>query len=174
MPLFAVIATVVVLVAAGAARASNGEAYRDPLGDTVAAPDIGAVRVTNDDAGRLVFAVGVGDRRRLEPGDVYVLWLDVDLNERNGARGYEYAVIVDGSARRVALARFDGGRWRPVAARELAARWRDGLTVTLDRAAIGTPEQVDFGIASWAAGDTDWAPDGRPDWRFQLIVSPKL
>lgn len=172
MPLVAVAVTFAVLLAAGAARASNAETYRDPLGDTVGAPDVGAVRVTNDDAGRLLFSVGVPGRRGLEAGDAYVLWLDVDLNERNGTGGYEYAVVVIGRSRKVVLAHFEGGRWVPKVSAAVSARWRGGPVIGLDRAAIGSPAQLDFAINSEGGGEIDWAPDVRPDWRFQLIVSP--
>jgi hypothetical protein len=174
MRVLAALLAFVVLVAASAARASNGELYRDPLGDTTAAPDLGEVRAENDDAGRLLFTVAVENRTRLELGDVYALWIDADLNERNGARGYEYAVVVDGGTRKVALARFDGGRWAFTRPRSLTARWRGGLVVGLGRGAIGSPVQLDFAITSASGGDSDWAPDARPDWRFQLIVSPQL
>jgi hypothetical protein len=172
VPIVAVLVTVAVLLVAGAARASNSDVYRDPVGDTVAAPDIGEVRVTNDDAGRLVFTVGIDGRRGLEAADAYVLWIDADLNERNGASGYEYAVVVDGGSRKVVLARFDGGKWAAVPSATLSARWRRGLVVTLDRTAIGSPAQLDFGLTSAAGGDVDSAPDRRPDWRYQPIVSP--
>ena len=157
---------------AAAAGASSSASYRDGLGDVVAAPDISDVRVANDDAGRFVWSIRIANRKRLELADTYVLWLDVDLNAGSGARGFDYAVVVDGGTRGASLARYDGGRWRYGAPQAtLSVRWRGGPVVGIDRRELSSPEQLDFAIGAWAGGDVDWAPDRPPDWRFQPIVS---
>lgn len=167
-----VIVTAAVLLAAAPAGASSSERYADPLGDARLAPDVGAVVAANDDDGRLSWRVSVANRTLLRQGDVYVLWLDTDLNVGSGQGGADFAVIVDGGDRTAALARFDGGRWRFGTQRSLSVRWRRGLEIAFARELVASPEQLDFAVAASAGGETDWAPDERPHWRYQPIVSP--
>lgn len=158
------------LVPAGA-RPSSHDAYADRGGDADPAPDLTTVRVANDDAGTITWTLSVANRTRLELRDRYVLWLDVDLNARTGNLGADYALVVDGLTRSLALARWDG-RWTfGVRQATLRGRWRDGLALSLDRDEIGRPAQLDFELTAAAGGATDRGPD-RGAWRYELIVSP--
>ncbi len=150
---------------------SSGAGYADAQGDTVVAPDVARVRVANDDDGVVTWRIDVANRRSLERRDRYTLRLDVDLDARNGSLGAEYAIVVDGARRTVALARFSG-RWHAAFPQEtVRARWRDGLVLSVNRSEIGRPEQLDFSLVASSDGELDWAPD-RGDWRYGLIVSP--
>lgn len=161
----------IALLLALALPLSNAARYLDTQGDTTVAPDVGVVSVRNDDDGVLTWTVGVPNRSRLERGDRYTLWLDTDLNVHTGAAGADWAIVVDGGTRTVALARWSSG-WRfGVPHATLRARWRDGLVVAVGREEIGRPAQVDFSVGARGGGEVDHAPD-RGDWRFGLIVSP--
>lgn len=156
------------LLATTPAAASNLERYADDRGDATLAPDIGAVEVANDDRGTLRWAVEVHNRDALLRRDLYVFWLDVDLNARNGARGADFAVVVDGGKRTATLARSSGGRWVRAGQHGLRVRWAGGLQIELPRELVDSPRQLDFSITAASDGDVDRTPV----WRFGLIVSP--
>jgi hypothetical protein len=158
-------------LAVAALPASNTASYVDRGGDADPAPDVTAVHVANDDTGLLTWAIAVANRTKLELRDRYVLWLDVDVNAGSGSLGADYAIVVDGLTRSLALARWDG-RWTfGVRQASLRGRWRDGLVVSVGRDEIGRPAQLDFQVTAAAGGAVEKAPD-RGAWRYGLIVSP--
>jgi hypothetical protein len=165
---------IALLLAACPAAASNSTFFVDAVGDAGEGPDVERVRVANDDDGRISWTIELGNRTRLDGRDTYVLWLDTDLNVRNGSAGADYAIVVSGVARAAAVARWDGGRWHfGTSQRSLATRWRGkALVAAIGRTAIGSPAQLDFAIRTTAGRDADALPDAAPRPRFQLLVSP--
>jgi hypothetical protein len=74
---FAAVAAAGVLGVAGGVAGSNSTSYTDPAGDSANAPDLTGIAISNDDAGKITFAVSYGNRPGgLNDQDQVQIWID--------------------------------------------------------------------------------------------------
>jgi hypothetical protein len=171
------------LVAAPLAGASNVSAYEDATADApTASPDVGAVQVSNDDAGSIVFRVSIPNRPALADTDLVALFVDADAKTGTGcARGVfgaEYALDV--LANRYVFGRCLSGRWdftkRPPSFGGSFAS--STLTLRVNRRDLGGTSRFGFRIGAATATGRDPAYDFAPDvgttgWSYQVIAPPQ-
>ena len=165
------------------AGASNSSPYVDAAGDApLAAPDLTAVQVSNDDAGNVLFRISIPNRAALAYTDLVSLLVDADGRTGTGCGrgtfGAEYALDV--LAGRYVFGRCLRGNWdftkRPASFNGAFA----GSTLTLraNRRDLGGASRFDFRIGAAAATGADpaydFAPDiGRPAWSYEVIAPPQ-
>jgi hypothetical protein len=171
------------LLLAPLAGASNSSAYVDEAGDApAAAPDLGEVQVSNDDAGAVVFRVSIPNRASLAPTDLVAVFVDSDRRTgtgcARGAFGAEYGLDV--VARRYVFGRCIHGAWsfgrRPAS---FDGSFADStLTLRVNRRELGGSSRFAFRIGAATTTDSrpayDFAPDvGTPAWSYEVIAPPQ-
>jgi hypothetical protein len=174
--------TACLLLLAPLAGASNSSPYADAAADAPpAAPDLTAVKVSNDDAGEVVFRISIANRTELADTDLVALLVDADGRAGTGcARGVfgaEYALDV--LAGRYVFGRCVRGRWdfgkRPAS---FGGSFADStLTLTANRRDLGGASRFTFRVGAAAATGADPAYDFAPDvgtaaWSYQVIAPP--
>jgi hypothetical protein len=164
--------------AASAGRSSaiavNSATFADPAGDSGNAPDVTSVQVANDDNGLISFKITVANRSALGEQDLLLLAMDTDGNLSDGlmGTGIDYAI---GMSPAGALL-FSTASGSPVAASapSLSSSFSGGVaTISINRADIGNPTQLNFVItASGDGGNTigDYAPDDAL-WNYQVKIA---
>ena len=176
-------ATACLLLLAPLAGASNGVSYSDAAGDgAVEAPDLGDVRVSNDDAGQVVFRISIPNRVSLAPTDLVAVFVDADGKGGTGcARGVfgaEYALDV--LAGRYVFGRCLAGAWsfarRPAS---FSGSFVDStLTLAVNRRELGGTRRFTFRIGTATTTESrpayDFAPDvGTAAWSYRVIAPPQ-
>jgi hypothetical protein len=171
------------LLLAPLAGASNSTPYDDAAADApVAAPDVTAVHVSNDDAANVVFRISIPNRTELASTDLVALLVDADGRTgtgcARGAFGAEYALDV--LSDRYVFGRCVGGNWdftrRPAS---FGGSFADStLTLKANRRDLGGANRFDFRIGAAAATGAnpayDFAPDiGTTAWSYQVIAPPQ-
>ena len=137
-------------------------AWTDPTGDqATGTPDITAVMVGDDGAGRLTFRLGIPDFEKLAEGVTVNIALDVDQNLATGQRdkeelgdGIEYLIVVDGDSPAAELTRWDGAAWERLDS-PVTLGWSFGPTVTLYLRDIGNPQAFNFWVGAWMSDSLD-------------------
>ena len=174
--------TACLLQLAPLAGASNSTPYADGIADAQpAAPDLTAVRVSNDDAGTVTFEISIPNRSELAATDLVALLIDADGKAGTGcARGvFGAEFALDVLANRYVFGRCVGGRWDFT--RRPASFWGsfEGTTLTLkaNRRDLGGTSHFAFRIGAAATTEADGAFDFAPDvgaspWRYQVIAPP--
>jgi hypothetical protein len=178
-----VAATACLLLLAPWAGAANSSPYADAAADAqAAAPDLTAVRVSNDDVGNVVFRISIPNRAALAYTDLVSLLVDADGKTgtgcARGAFGAEYALDV--LAGRYVFGRCLHGGWafgnRPASFAGSFA----GSTLTLkaNRRDLGGAGRFDFRIGAASATGADPAYDFAPDigtspWSYEVIAPPQ-
>jgi hypothetical protein len=179
----AIAAAACLLLLAPLAGASNSSGYEDATADApLASPDLGAVRVSNDDAGAIVFRVSIPYRPALADTDLVALFVDADGKTGTGcARGVfgaEYALDV--LANRYVFGRCLRGNWdftrRPSSFGGSFAS--STLTLRVNRRDLGGTSRFGFRIGAAAATGRDPAYDFAPDvgttgWSYHVIAPPQ-
>ena len=172
-----------VLLLAPLAGARNSSPYVDAAADAPpAAPDLTAIQVSNDDAGKVVFQISISNRSALGGTDLVAVFVDADGKTGTGcARGIfgaEYALDV--LAGRYVFGRCLSGRWsfsnRPTSFSGSFAS--STLTLGVNRRDLGGTSRLDFRIGAAATTEADPAYDFAPDigtsaWSYQVIAPPQ-
>lgn len=155
------------------ARSSFG----DFEGDHDAAPDITAVRVSDERSGWVRFAISVASRARLPDKALVSVSIDRDASPSTGDRGSEVLITTAGGD--VELERWDGRRRRWLAAppsTRVQVRSTPGLVlVSVHRSQLGGAGRFGFRVFSadrspftGALVAVDFAPDSGAFWRYRL------
>lgn len=162
------------------ATASNTITFKDSIGDSSGAPDVGTVVVSNDNGGLISFAIELLNRQSF--GSFECLWVDVDAdaNMASGypALGFEYDIQYCGG--RVSLWRWDGQDWASTAMTSLRSEFVGSkLTLFVSAAELGQTASFVFGISTtsnWSDRDApyDLAPDRLPFWQYEVKLAPVL
>jgi hypothetical protein len=96
--LIGTVTAVLALSAAGGGSAATS--FADPAGDAETAPDIVAVSVGNDAAGRITFAIALADGTVLAADSELALGLDSDRDESTGdGGGFDHLLELRGGDR---------------------------------------------------------------------------
>lgn len=171
------------LLLAPLAGASNSVGYADAVGDeAAAAPDLGAVQVSNDDKGRVVFRISIPNRVALAPTDLVAVFVDADGKAGTGcARGIfgaEYALDV--LAGRYVFGRCVAGAWGFARRRVSFSGSFVGsmLTLGVNRRELGGTGRFAFRVGAATTTESlpayDFAPDvGTPAWTYKVIAPPQ-
>lgn len=169
--------------ASQAATTAGSSTYNDSTGEAGAAPDIGSVVVSNDNAGKMSFAVTFVNRSGLNPTDFVAVDIDSDRNPVTGSTtfGFDYAAVYyRGSS---ALLRWDLTTQRLVLApmNTLTTGWSGStLTFSVSSSELGSTTGFRFGVFADAnpddpAAPVDFAPDpGRELWTYDVKLAPTL
>jgi len=156
--------------------AAADQSYSDPAGDaTGGAPDITAVAVANDGAGKITFDITVSG---VPAPDTFVqVPMNTDLAP-SGDDGVDYAWEMDGSNQLALLFRWNGSTYVPHLVSSLRTSFRNGvLHLEVNRADIGNTGAFAF----WASGvkvsgdsvvGFDDAPDGTAVYTYTLAQFP--
>ena len=91
-------AAVAIALGPGIGLGSGTQTYTDPTGDAGTGLDISGATVSNDNAGRITFAIGVPGLQAIPDGTVVVVALDTDANPASGCDGAEYVLVTSGSS----------------------------------------------------------------------------
>ena len=137
----------------------NGtQTYTDPTGDAGTGLDISGATVSNDNAGRITFAISVPGLQAIPPGAVVVVALDTDANPATGCNGAEYALATPGSS--VLMTTCAGGAFgAPTTPLSAAVAVAPGVvSISIDRKDVGSPDGFLFGL-----GTVSTAADGSAD-----------
>lgn len=159
----------------GAAGASNDQTFTDPS-ESIAAADVTSVRVRNDDAGMLSFAIQFSNRTALGNEGIS-LYVDSDANQGTGSAGSEYRLRYFGaSVPQMKLEQWNGSTWDENAPQSSFSGTFDSATQTLtfavSRTELGNTAGFNFFVFTAATGtsDQDYAPDmGR--YTYQVVIS---
>ena len=175
------VAACLLLFAPGAV-ASNSTLYLDPGDAPSAAPELASVRVSNDDAGTVVFRISIPNRATLADSDLVAVLVDADRKSSTGCSrgtfGAEYALDV--LANRYVFGRCTGGHWdftRPPAS-FTGMFGQSTLTLTVNRRDLGGTSGFRFRTGSAATSGADAAYDFAPDvgaaaWSYEIIAPPE-
>lgn len=158
-----VLLVVVGLCPAGtpAAPAAASTEVTDAVGDAGAAGDITAVKVTNDNAGRITFDVALANRPQLDPLEVIGIYLVTDPGAGTGWYGFDYFVVYSGRTKRTILYRWKISTWEIVDG-DVPSMYEGGLRATIRREDIGGVWAFRFGVQSRrlvAPRDVDSVPE---------------
>lgn len=169
--------------ASRAAATAGSSTYVDSTGEAGAAPDIGSVVVSNDNAGKVSFAVAFANSSGLSPAELVLVSIDSDRNPATGttASGFDYAVAyISGSS---AIVRWDATAQQFAIAPKntLTTGWSGStLTFAVSTAELGATTGFRFGVLADAnpddpAAPVDVAPDrGRELWSYDVKLAPTL
>jgi hypothetical protein len=162
----------------GAAPVASAAAeFRDPTGDSGAAPDIDRVQVGNDlVTGHVVLWVKLANRMRLDADDEFLAYFDADLSGATGGpAGEDFAVYVDGGGTKV-LARFSSEtmRFEQVPAPTLSSTFfsTGWLGIRIHPSDLGGTRAFNFYLVSGRGDADDVAPDGDGLWSYSLAAGP--
>jgi hypothetical protein len=127
--------------------ANGGDAPPDPAGDSGSAPDLTTLSVENDDAGKLMWRIGIANRAALLTGDLVDILIDADAKDSTGQDGFEYVIQVD-PTQQTALASWTGSGWQDTRSGTVSSSFSAGvLTVSVDFRELGS-EFVRFYVLS--------------------------
>jgi hypothetical protein len=153
---------------------ANSQTYTDPTGDSGNAPDVTSVTASNDNAGQVTFAIGIGNRTSLAATDILAVRMDTDQNSADGLNGADYQIAALSS--QALLFSATGGTLNTFTpAHTFSASFANGVeTISVNAADIGSPKQINFSIGG--SGDTaatfaESAPDSGT-WNYQVIGAP--
>jgi hypothetical protein len=157
-------------------------AFPDPAGDHDAAPDIGAVRVSDAKSGWITFAITTANYAVLPVQSAVVIAIDADDNPRTGESGADLQLSL--VAGEIALERWDGARW---AQDDLPTRARhrnsgNVVSIELHVSELGNGSRFRFTLLSADVNAAvqsgvvavDIAPDDFSFWRYSLANRPAL
>jgi hypothetical protein len=177
-------------VASGSTAAStaNRQTFEDSRAELPNAPDITSVTVSNNDAGRITFAIG--GIQRLVEGMLVGIDIDADNNPATGSqdelnRGADYAIeLVQGNAN---LFRWDGTSFtrRSNDPPQSTLVFQE-TTISINAAELGNTTRFNFGIVvitgirtdqsgnpDFSNAQFDAAPDiGHGFWNYTVRVAP--
>ena len=163
----AAVAAAVVLGVAGGAAGSNSTSYDDPAGDSANAPDLTGIAISNDDPGKITFAVTYGNRPGgLNDQDQVQIWIDSDQNLSTGDEaGSDYVVALDKGGAAVKHVTPSGIEDTPDSTLSGSA---DGTTVSIDRSELGHTSKFYFYVLGITR--TDNSRDDAPDAQDKVFV----
>jgi len=145
------------LVGAGAARAGTAYVYTDAAGDSVSAPDVQKVTLTDGGNGTVGVEIDLA-ANIADDGSCVAFMIDADRNSLTGSPiGVEYMVYAD--AHGASMSKWDGAEWADVDQPSLVPGLVAGrLTFTLTLSDLATTG-FDFIVAAVHDNDIDLAPD---------------
>jgi hypothetical protein len=165
---------------------TRSRVYVDAQADARRAPDITAVVLANDDAGRLSLTVSFANRVCLQPSDVLVVGLDVDRDEQTGGPlGMDYALSATTAGAELGVwssSSWSGSGYVPLpgAATLSLADQSLSLSTTVGRlGALMEARRPRLRFVLIAIADTDqpeesWADDVAGPWSYRVQLPTKL
>lgn len=165
---------------------TRSRVYVDAQADARRAPDITAVVVANDDAGRLSLTVSFANRIALLPSDLLVVGLDVDGDAQTGGPlGMDYALSARTAGAELGVwssSSWTGSGYVPVpgAATLSLADHSLSLSTTVGRlGALMEARRPRLRFVLIAIADTDqpeesWADDVAGPWSYRVQLPTKL
>ena len=165
---------------------TRSRVYTDAQADTPRAPDVTAVVVANDDAGRLSLTVSFANRTRLQTSDLLVVGLDVDRDKQTGGPlGMDYALSATTAGAELGVwssFSWSGSGYLPLpgAATLSVADHSLSLSTTVGRlGALMEARRPRLRFVLIAMADTDqpeesWADDVAGPWSYQVQLPTKL
>ena len=174
----AILLAVLTLAAAAPSGAGTNADFSDGRGDSLGAPDILTLTVTNDARGAItfmVFVLGV----IAPPADAQLtLVLDTDRSTTTGSDGFDYAFQFDARSNQHAVGRWDGTQFAIVDAPTSAVTWTAlTATFTINRSDLADTTGFDFWVRSTTGGPASDRLDDAPNegtWRYTLATAPEI
>lgn len=159
-----VMASALVLTAAASSRplAGGSDQPPDPSGDSGVAPDITAVAIANDNAGKLTWRIALPNRGQFNAPDLVQILIDADLKD-TGEEGFEFMIQAD-PTQGPALFKWNGD-WRDTLSKTLSASFASGvLEISVDFRELEGELLIFFVYADTLPTNSDeqfdYAPDG--------------
>jgi hypothetical protein len=159
-------------VASSRSLEGGGTAPPDPAGDSGSAPDFTTLALANDNAGKLSWRIGLGNRTQFIAPDFIQILIDADAKD-TGMNGFEFLIQAD-PAQGVDLFRWNGD-WQGTESKTLTASFTGGvLEISLDFRELGS-ERIFFYLYSdtvpiTADDQLDEAPDGEDLYSYFVQV----
>lgn len=172
-------ALVVVGSAATRPLANGGAAPPDPAGDSGTAPDITTISVRNDNAGKLTWEIGIGNRSSWTGNDFVQIPIDADRRFSTGPDGgFEHTIQADADGSATTLFGWDGTDYFDARSKTAASSFANGvLTISIDFRELGTdrPRFYLYSDTSPTDSDNQWddAPPS-PDAFIYPVLVPVL
>lgn len=163
------------LAAAALAFAGGSASFADVAGDSGSGPDITNVQVSNDDSGKVTFAVTFANRPSPAADLLLAVFVDSDRNVQTGSRdlnGADFLLVSDGGD--AAVGTWNGSDWGPTTASAVASYAAGMLRVTVAAADLGKTSGFHFVIGAFEGQDeekVDLAPD-RGIWSYTVATAP--
>lgn len=171
---------------AGGGSAST-ETYRDTRGEDAAAPDVGDIRVSNDDAGLVTFKVSIPNRPALRDDMRITIWIDADDNAASGVGGMDYRLLYDyylHGDRTAWLLRCEASVCSNQAQPKIALTYASGPTFAVDDSLLAGTKRFRFRVVvtdgvvydpvaktfDLTKSRTDLAPDADPPWLYDVLT----
>ena len=148
------------------ARPAHSATFSDSLRDSGAGPDIGAVRVSNDDRGNVTFRVTVRNRKQLRDGEaIGVLILDPNAATTDELIDWHLLVLRDKRKTRFGVL---DARLREVRLRSFKASFKRGqVSFTVNVRGLSTG-LFGFHAMSVRGNDVVDAGPNSGNWRYQV------
>jgi hypothetical protein len=170
----AALATLALLVVQGAAA---DQSYSDPAGDpSGGAPDVTAIAVANDGAGKITFDISVAG---LPAADTFIdVPMNTDLNASTGDQGIDHEFFFSGSLGIGLLLRWNGTELAPVTVPSMRSSYANGVVhLEVNRADMGNTSAFVFWVSSLKVSGNqvvgvDDAPDGTAVYQYTLAQHP--
>jgi hypothetical protein len=172
-------ALVVVGSAASRPLANGGAAPPDPAGDSGNAPDITTISVRNDNAGKLTWEIGIGNRSSWTGNDFVQIPIDADRRFSTGPDGgFEHTIQADADGGVTTLFGWDGTDYFDARSKTATSSFANGvLTISIDFRELGTdrPRFYLYSDTSPTDADNQWddAPPS-PDAFIYPVLVPVL
>lgn len=169
------LAAVAGFVVTGVTAAANSGSFLDAVGDTAAAPDVGAVTYSSDDAGTVTVRIAIGNRAGgLAADDEVLLGIDADQVPDTGSvfYGAEAGIAFHGDALvflRAAPSGYLAGAEKPPS---VQGDFSGGVaTFSFSAADVGIAAGSGFNlfVRAFGSGSADAAPDVRTV-NYQLVA----
>ncbi len=159
----ALFALVVLAVAPAGGAASPATSFTDIPGDSLSAPDLTAINVSNDTVGAVTFKITLANRPGvLNADDGVFIWIDSDRNPAtDGPRG-DYVITLKSTG--PLASKWDGTDYLAYSHGPISGSYSGGIAVlTVNKADIGNPAAFDFFALTQAVNspghDFDRAPE---------------
>jgi hypothetical protein len=155
--------------------------FPDPAGDQDAAPDIGAVRVSDARNGWITFSITTPNYAVLPEQSAIIVSIDADDNPQTGDSGTELELVL--AAGQMSLERWNGRRFVPDAlpTRARQRNARNVVSIDLHVSELGNASRFRFTLLSADLNAAiqgivalDVAPDDFSSWRYALANKPAL
>jgi hypothetical protein len=158
-----VVASALVLTAAASSSPLDGSesAPPDPAGDSGVAPDITAVSMANDNAGKLTWRITLGNRTQFLAPDFVSIYIDADFKD-TGEDGFEFLFQAD-PAQGPALFKWNGD-WQDTQSKTVSSSFANGvLEMSVDFREMDSELFVFWVYGDQAPADSDEQWDEAPN-----------
>jgi hypothetical protein len=175
VPVALAVALVLATSAASRPLTNSGQAPPDATGDSGSAPDITTLAMENDNAGKLMWKIGIGNRTAWAPPDYLQIPIDADRRDSTGPDGgFEFTIEAD-AENGTRLFAWDGTSYFDARSKTVTSSLANGvLSISIDFRELGSEAPRFYFYSDTAPPDSDdfWdeAPAAPASYVYAVIV----